>query len=224
MLSIPINLAIVDDHVLFRKTLKSYLSEQKNFKVVVQASDVGHLLSSLKYTHVDVLLMDVLLREFDGLEALKIVRNAYPKIRVLILSMVSDMDFISDLLENGIHGCVSKNDEPEDLVQAIIAAADGRIFRNKVFTEALYWTKQNNARLGMDEPHPSLNDREKRILQLIWEEKSNKEIADALFLGVRSVEKIRQDIKEKIGAKSTIGLIRYALNKKIVGSTVPNAQ
>jgi len=63
----------------------------------------------------------------------------------------------------------------------------------------------------------SLNEREKKMLQLIWEEKSNKEIADELFLGVRSVEKIRQDMKEKMGVKSTVGLLKYAINQRIIG-------
>jgi DNA-binding NarL/FixJ family response regulator len=217
MLFRPINLAIVDDHALFRKTLKNFLSEQKNIHVTVQASDMFELTAKLKTSSIDVLLMDIFLPELNGKDALKIIRAEFPAIRILVLSMSTDMDLISDLLDAGIHGFISKGDEPEELLQAIQAVSENRIYRNRLFTEALYWNKQNNIKSYVDGSPILLNDRERKILQLIWEEKSNKEMADELFLGVRSVEKIRQDLKEKIGAKSTVGLLKYAISRKIIG-------
>jgi DNA-binding NarL/FixJ family response regulator len=217
MLSKTINLAIVDDHALFRKTLKNYLSEQENLHVAVQAADIFELFSKLKEVSIDVLLMDIFMPELSGNEAIKAIRTDYPDMKILVLSVNTDMDMISDLLDAGIQAYISKADEPEELLQAIQAVAGNRIYRNRIFTEALYWNKQNNKSAYMDDPHTSLNEREKKMLQLIWEEKSNKEIADELFLGVRSVEKIRQDIKEKIGVKSTVGLLKYAIHNKIIG-------
>lgn len=223
MLLRPINLAIVDDHALFRKTLKTFLSEQENIHVAVQASDILDLLNKLKTSSIDVLLMDIFMPASKGNEALKIIRNEYPGIKILILSISTDIDLISDLLDAGIHGYISKADEPEDLLQAIHAVADNHIYRNRLLTEALYWSKQNNIRPYVNGSHITLNEREKKILQLIWEEKSNKEIADDLFLGVRSVEKIRQDMKEKIGVKSTVGLLKYGVNKKIIDVAFRNS-
>jgi DNA-binding NarL/FixJ family response regulator len=217
MLFSPINLAIVDDHSLFRKTLKNYLSEQKNINVAIQASGMFELFDKLRHTHIDVLLMDVFMPDMNGNTALFKIRNEYPDIKILVLSMSNDMGLISDMLDSGIHGYISKSDEPEDLLQAIQAVSEGRIYRNRLFTEALYWNKQNNIKTFANESVTTLNEREKKILKLIWEEKSNKQMADDLFLGVRSVEKIRQDLKEKIGAKSTVGLLKYAINKKIIG-------
>jgi DNA-binding NarL/FixJ family response regulator len=217
MLSKTINLAIVDDHALFRKTLKNYLSEQENLHVAVQAADIFELFSKLKEASIDVLLMDIFLPELSGNEALKAIRSEYPDMKILVLSVNMDMDMISDLLDAGIQAYISKADEPEELLQAIQAVAGNRIYRNRIFTEALYWNKQNNKKAYTDDPHTSLNEREKKMLQLIWEEKSNKEIADELFLGIRSVEKIRQDMKEKIGVKSTVGLLKYAINRRIIG-------
>ena len=217
MLSRPINLAIVDDHALFRKTLKAFLSEQNNIHVALQASDIFDLLHKLKSTPVDILLMDVFLPELNGNLAIKEIRAEYPEMKVLVLSMSRDLDLISDLLDSGIHGYISKADEPDELLTAIHAIASNRIYRNSLFTEAMYWNKQNRLKPFSDEVVIALNEREKRILQLIWEEKSNKEIADELFLGVRSVEKIRQDLKEKVGVRSTVGLLKYAINKGIIG-------
>jgi DNA-binding NarL/FixJ family response regulator len=219
MLSRPINLAIVDDHTLFRKTLRSFLSEQKNMNVAVQASDIFDLFNKLKESSIDILLMDVFMPELNGNEALKTILSEYPGMKILVLSMSTDMDLISDLLDMGIHGYISKADEPEELLQAIISVAENRLYRNRLLTEALYWSKQNNIkniRFFSNESPVMLSDRENKMLQLIWEEKSNKEIADELFLGVRSVEKIRQNIKTKIGARSTVGLLKYAIDRKII--------
>ncbi len=222
MLSRCINIAIVDDHALFRKTLKNFLSEQKNIHVAVQASDIFELLYKLKSSPVDILLMDIFLPELNGNEALKIIRNEYPDMKILALSMSTDMNMINDLMEGGIHGYITKSEEPEELLRAVQAVSENRIYRNQIFTEALYWNKQNNIKPGPQERNVPLNEREQRILQLIWEEKSNKEMADELFLGVRSIEKIRQDLKEKIGVKSTVGLLKYAIRKKIISASSSN--
>ncbi len=216
MLSRPINLAIVDDHALFRKTLKNFLSDQDNIIVTIQTADVFDLLSKLKTSSIDVLLLDIFLPELISKEILKVIQEEFPTIKILVLSMSTDMGLVGELLDVGVHGYISKADEPEELLQAIYAAADNRIYRNKHFTEALYWNKQNNIRTFLKVHEVVLNERERKIIELIWEEKSNKEIADVLFLGVRSVEKIRQDLKEKLHVKSTVGMLKYAVNKKLV--------
>jgi DNA-binding NarL/FixJ family response regulator len=216
MLSRPINLAIVDDHALFRKTLKQFLSEQDDMNVAVLAANTSDLFVKLTTSSIDVLLMDIFLPEPDSNEVLKIIRSKYSGVKVVALSMSTDMDLISDMLDAGVHAYISKADEPEELLLAIRTAADNRIYRNRLFTEALYWNKQNNIRDCNEKSHILLNDREKRILQLIWDEKSNKEIADELFLGVRSVEKIRQELKEKICVRSTVGLLKYGIRKRLI--------
>jgi DNA-binding NarL/FixJ family response regulator len=206
---------MVDDHLLFRKTLRSFLLEQKDLIVVVQSSNLFDLRKELKTNSVDLLIMDLFMPSPSGREAIVSLREEYPAVKILVLSMYTDMEMISELQDCGIHGFISKSDEPEELLQAIRAIADNRLYRNKLFTEALY-CKQNTVSELRSGSQPVLNEREKKILQLIWEEKSNKEIADELFLGVRSVEKIRQDMKEKIGVKSTVGLLKYAIRKKII--------
>jgi DNA-binding NarL/FixJ family response regulator len=211
-----INLAIVDDHTLFRKTLKNYLSEQSNINVVIQSPDISDLLTKLKDFYVHVLLMDIFMPKINGNEAVKIIKEEYPDIKILVLSMCTNFDLLSDLLDAGVYGIISKAEEPEELLHAIRSLAEHRIYRSKLFTEVMYWNKQNDIRTKNDAGHIILSDREKEILFLLWEEKSNKEIADHLYLSIRSVEKIRQGMKEKVGVKSTVGLIKYAINKKII--------
>ncbi len=195
MLSKLTNVAIVDDHTLFRKTLNNFLSSQENVQVVVQSPDIPDLLEKLKQEHVDILIMDLFMPKLFGNDAVKIIQAEYPEIRILVLSMCTDMELLSGLLDVGVAGILSKTDEPEELIQAIVALSEQRIFRSRLFTEAMYWNKQNNFKKNGLAEIP-LNDREREVLQLLWEEKSNKEIADHLFLSVRSIEKIRQDMKE----------------------------
>jgi DNA-binding NarL/FixJ family response regulator len=210
------NLAIVDDHSMFRKALTNYLSNQDNIKVVIQASNLAELFRELKDASVDILVIDLFLPQINFDTSLRTIRNNYPGIKILVLSVCTDVEFIRDLVDIGIYAYVSKAGEIEELIQALREVAENRVYRNKLLTEALYWDKQSKIKKASDKSEVELNDREIKILQLLWEEKSNKEIAVELFLGVRSVEKMRQDMKEKLGIKSTVGLIKYAINKKII--------
>lgn len=216
MLSKLTNLAIIDTHTLFRKTLRNFISEQRNMNVVIQSDNIAELLSKLKEVEVHILLMDVFIPELNIVEAVKIIKCKYPDIKILILSMYAEMNLLNNLLDVGVYGIVSKTDEPDELIRAIETISEQGIYRSNLFTEVLYWSKQNNLLFYKESADVSLNKRESEILQLLWEEKSNKEIAGILYLSVRSVEKIRQYLKEKLGVKSTIGLIKYGINKKII--------
>jgi DNA-binding NarL/FixJ family response regulator len=212
----PVSLAIADDQALGRTTLKLYLSGKNGINVVALASNLSDLLNSLKVTLVDVLLIDLFLPGFNGSDAIKAIRNECSDIKILVLSESMDLDLIGDLLDSGIYGYISKTDDPDDLLRAIKIVSGGDIYRNRFFTEAFYLKSQNSARTYSEKSSVMLNEREKKILRLIWEEKSNKEIADELLLGIRSVEKLRQDLKEKIGVKSTVGMLKYAIRAKII--------
>jgi len=212
----PIRLALVDDQSLFRKVLKNFLSAQSNLDVAIEASDVSDLINQMKRATIDILLLDMFLPGMHGTDAVKVIRDKYPAVRILTLSMSTDMDLIGNMLDSGIHGYISKGDDPEELLRAIQAISENRIYRNALLTEALYWNKQNSVDVYANKSRASLNEREKKILQLLWEEKSNREMADELYLGIRTVERIRQDMKEKIGVKSTIGLIKFAVRNKII--------
>lgn len=220
MLSKVINLAVIDEYTLFRKILKNHITGQRNVNVVIQSPDLSDFLIKTKDLHVDVVIMEVFIPEPNGIEAVQLIRDLHPEIKVLILTTCMDMKLLSDLIEAGVYGIISKADEPEELDRAILSLSEQRIYRSKLFTEVMYWNKQNGVKYPNASAHISLNDREHEMLQLLWEEKSNKEIAGHLYLSVRSVEKIRQDLKEKLGVKSTIGLIKYGIDKKIIKTTM----
>lgn len=210
----PIKLAIADDHSLVRKSINSYLSQQTNLNVVFQASDAAELLYKLADSTIDILLTELFMPE-PMLDVLPKIRQRYPEIKILVLSMSTDLDLVSEILDIGVHGCLSKSDDPEELIMAIIAASHNQIYRNRLYTEALYWNKQQKVGKEVKE-RVLLTEREKKILALLWEEKSDKEIADEIYLSVKSVEKIKHDMKEKLGVRSTIGLLKHAVEKRII--------
>jgi DNA-binding NarL/FixJ family response regulator len=211
-----INVGIVDDHTLFRNLLKSYISDQKDLEVVIISPDVTDLLRKLQDIRIDILVMDLFMPGISGYDAVKTIRSNYPDIKILVLSMCTDMNLLSDLLIEGVYGILSKADEPEEVIRAITSISEQRIYKSKLFTDAMYWSTQVSMKTDTESADIELNERERKILELLWEEKSNKEIAAELFLSVRSIEKMRQDLKEKLGIKSTMGLLKYAINKKII--------
>jgi DNA-binding NarL/FixJ family response regulator len=212
----PIKLALVDDQSLFRKVLKSFLSSQSNLDVRIEVSDVSELVSQMRLQPIDVLLLDLFLPGLCGADAVKFIRDKYPAVKILAISVSTDIDLVCHMLDCGIHGYISKGDDPEELLRGIQAISENRIYRNALLTEALYYNRQNSTDARANMRQISLNEREKKILQLLWEEKSNREIADELYLGIRTVERIRQDLKEKIDVRSTIGLVKYAVRNKII--------
>lgn len=223
MLFKPLNLAIVDESMLFRKLLRSNFSEQDKLNVVIDTSELYDLLQKPTDYPLDILIIDILLRKHNIRDLLKQIYQEHPNIRILILSMCSDIEIISDLLDQGVYGYVSKTDSPEELMKAIVSICEGKIYRNRFFTELLYLGIQRNAGQVPHGKKIKLRDREVKILQLLWEEKSNKEIADLIHLSIRSVEKIKQDLKDRIGAKSTVGLLKYAVENKIIyGASKPH--
>jgi DNA-binding NarL/FixJ family response regulator len=210
----PCNIGIVDANLLFRRVLENYLSVQKDIHVIMHASDVSELFKKLDKYQADILVIDSFVPGFDSSEVIADIQRQRPQIKIIVLAEAIYQ--IGGLLDSGVNAFISKSDEPEELLLAIQTVSANRLFRNKLLTEALYWRRQNFFRPGQDRPDSVLNEREKKILRLLWEEKSVKEIADELFIGTRTVERIRQEMKEKTGAKSTIGLMRYAIHNKII--------
>src|SRR5579863_115699 len=126
-----IRLAVVDYQLLFRKTLMTYLSHQPDLQVIAEASFVSELLPRLKDLPIDVLLLGMFPTEWDGNGTIKMIENQVPNAKILILFDSLDLNLISECLDAGIYGYISKADDPDDLVRAIFEASNGKIFRNQ---------------------------------------------------------------------------------------------
>lgn len=216
MIQDSILIGLLDDHTIFRKAMANYLNTQNNIEVAEQASSPEEFLNKTKSKHVDILVTDLYMPGVSGADVVKMISQQEYKPRILFLSMCTDPKIISALLDEGIYGFISKGDEPEELIKAINSAYNNRIYRNNHFTEALYWNNEKNKLSGPVQSRVELDEREKQIIQLLWQEKSNKEIAEEIFLSTRSVEKIRQNLKTKLGVKSTVGVFKYAIRQGFI--------
>ncbi len=215
----PIKVIICDDHVLYRAGVKTALSAKKDVKVVAEADNGMHLLNLLKMVPADVILLDIQMPIMDGIATLPELKKNFPDVKTIMLTMMDDHSMITKLMELGANSYLTKTSDSEIIYEAIKTCHDQEYYFNTLTNKALLSNlKQRNApvqqRIMMEEAR--LNDKEIMILKLMCEEKSTKEIAEVVELSPRTVEAIRDKLKVKTGAKSTAGLIMYAVKNKLL--------
>ena len=191
----------------------------KDIKMIAEADNGMQLLSVLKHVRPDVILLDIQMPIMDGINTLPEIKNLYPDIKVIMLTMHNDHSMISKLMELGANSYLTKNSDSEIIYQAIKTVHEQEYYfnqlTNKALIDGLRVKRQAEAALPTD---AKLTDKEVSILRMICEEKSTKEIADLVDLSPRTVEAIRDKLKVKTGAKSLAGLVMYAVKSGIIES------
>lgn len=212
----PIKVAIADDHALFRAGVRTALSVKKDVELIAEADNGMQLLNLLRHIEPDVILLDIQMPIMDGITTLPEIRKIYPHIRVIILSMHNDHSMISKLMEIGANSYLTKNSDSETIYQAIKTCFEQEFFFNELTNKALL-TGLRTKRIEVATPEEaSLTEKELKILKLMCEEKTTKEIADIVDISPRTVEAIRDKLKFKTGAKSMAGLVMYAVKHGIL--------
>jgi DNA-binding NarL/FixJ family response regulator len=211
-----INVAITDDHVLYRAGVKTALGMKKDIKILFEADNGMHLLNMLKHIQPDVILLDVQMPIMDGIATLPEVKKLYPNIKIIMLTMHDEHTMITKLMELGANSYLTKNSDSELIYEAIKTCHEHEYFFNALTNKALIDGLRMKRQDGGYNQDVKLNDKEVTILKLMCEEKSTKEIADIVDLSPRTVEAIRDKLKSKIGARSTAGLILYAVKHNII--------
>ncbi len=214
-----IKIVITDDHVLYRAGVKTALSAKKDIKVIGEADNGMHLLNMLKMIQPDVILLDIQMPIMDGIGALPEIKKNWPHIKVIMLTMMDDHSMITKLMELGANSYLSKTSDSEVIYEAIKTCYEQEYYFNALTNKALLTnlkTKNSITAQKVAQPEAALNEKELLILRLMCEEKSTKEIAEIVDLSPRTVEAIRDKLKVKTGAKSTAGLILYAVKNNIL--------
>src|SRR5450755_328204 len=211
----PIKVAIADDHALFRAGVKTALSVRKDIEMIAEADNGMQLLNLLKHVEPDVILLDIQMPIMDGIQTLPEIRKLYPHVKVIILSMHNDHSMISKLMEVGANSYLTKNSDSETIYQAIKTCYEQEFFFNDLTNKALL-SGLRTKKTDHTQEDVQLNDKELRILKLMCEEKTTKEIADIVDISPRTVEAIRDKLKTKTGAKSMAGLVMYAVKNKLL--------
>ena len=212
-----IKIIIVDDHKMFRDGIRALLEKEKNMEVVADAKDANELISILKNTTPDIILMDIDMGETNGIDATIEVKKNYPDINILALSMHGEHNYILKMLEAGATGYILKNAGKEEMLTAILSVASGdSYFSREVSSRLIEYLNKPKVNIKNTDKDIPLTNREIEILKLIAQEYSNSEIAEELFISIRTVDTHRRNLIEKLGVKNTAGLVRFAIRKGLV--------
>jgi len=213
-----IRVIIADDHVLYRAGVKTALSSKKDIKIIAEADNGLHLLTLLKVIVPDVILLDIQMPIMDGITTLPEIKKLYPGIKIIMLTMMDDQSMITKLMELGANSYLTKTSDSEIIYEAIKTCHEHEYYFNSLTNKALL----NNLRqktpsfIKLPQDDATLSDKEITVLRLMCEEKSTREIAEAVELSPRTIEAIRDKLKTKTGAKSTAGLIMFAVKNKLL--------
>ncbi|CAN5228936.1 response regulator transcription factor [soil metagenome] len=214
-----INVIIADDHVLYRAGVITALSSKKDIKVLAEADNGSHLLNLLKGIQPDVILLDIQMPIMDGITTLPEIKKLYPQIRIIMLTMMDDQSMITRLMELGANSYLTKTSDSEIIYDAIKTCHEQEFYFNSLTNKALL----NNLRqrqpvnaIKLQQEDATLSEKEITVLRLMCEEKSTKEIAEEVELSPRTIEAIRDKLKTKTGARSTAGLIMFAVKNKLL--------
>lgn len=215
----PIKVAIADDHKIFRSGVIQTLTPYENINVVFEAEDGEHLLQIMQEQQPDVILMDLKMPKMDGIQATIKVKEKFPQVKVIILTMYEDDNFIVHLVENGANAYLLKNSEPEEIYEAICTTFEKGFYFNEnvnlaLLKKVLHKNKQQFKPTFKNEVQ--LTDRELEVLKLICGEQTTQEISEQIYLSPRTVEGLRQKLLEKLGVKNTVGLVLYAFRNGLI--------
>jgi DNA-binding NarL/FixJ family response regulator len=211
-------IVLADDHALFREGLKMVLAQKPDCIIAGEASDGFELLNILKHgTPPDLVILDISMPRLRGIEAIREIRDINENIKILVLTMHRDEHLLCEAFIAGAHGYLLKENVTKELFGAMDAVLRGDSHISSLMDQQLKdsWIKLFREQRVMM-PGDKLSVREKEVLKLVAEGASNKQIADSLFISVRTVDHHRAKIMEKLNLKSAAELIRYAITKGFV--------
>ncbi|MEM5788110.1 MAG: response regulator transcription factor [Syntrophobacteraceae bacterium] len=207
-------IVIADDHLLIREMIKKSIAEVPGMAVIGEAGDGLELLVILEKVIPDLVLLDLTMPNLQGLDALKQIRELYPGVKVLVLTMHKSKQHISRALSAGANGYLLKENAFDDLLVAIDRIRRGERYISNLLSDQIteLFLQKDTMRGGADQVEP-LSAREREVLDLILEGKSAREIADSLTISIMTVYNHRINIKKKLGIRKDVDLIKYGIRK-----------
>jgi DNA-binding NarL/FixJ family response regulator len=212
-----IKVAIADDHKIFRDGIRMALKDKEFLKIIWEAEDGKDLMHKLKIKLPDVILMDIRMPEVDGINAISLIRKEFETIKIIILTMYDDQEMITKMMEMGANAYLTKTTDPEEIYQAILTCMNDDFYFNDLVNKAVLLKLQHKKTVRQFYPNPvKFNEKELKILKLIADDKTTEEISKEVFLSPRTIETIRQNMKQKVGVKTIAGLVMYGMRNKML--------
>lgn len=214
-----IKIVIVDDHGLLRQGIASLLENVEDIEVIASIASGEEAINLPDALRPDIFLMDIMMRGMTGIEATRWVKEQKPGVKVILISSEVNKDYISAGIKSGIDGYLPKDVGKDELLLAIRTVMTGTSFFNKDITALVFqdfYLQKAEGKATTTKKSSELTKRENEVLVLIANGKSLKEIADDLFISVKTVETHKLNIQDKLGLANTAQLVKYALEKKII--------
>lgn len=211
----PTRVLLADDHALVRRGVRLIIDAEPDLTVVAEAGDGAEAIEKAREEQPDLAILDIAMPRMTGLQAARELSRLQPGLRILILTMYDNEQFFFEALKSGASGYVLKSVADRDLLEACRAAMRGEPFLYPGAVTALIRNFLDRARDG-DLPAKAITDREEEILKLVAEGHSSKEIADLLVIAVKTVERHRANLLQKLGLKDRLELTRYAIRAGLI--------
>lgn len=211
-----IKVLVADDHTILRQGIKALLDNQEGIEVIGEAKDGREALAIIEETLPDVILMDIAMPGLNGLEATRRIKKKFPRMKVLVLTMYTNEEYIFQILNAGANGYLVKETAFQDLISAIKAVYKNEAFMSPSISKKVINSYIKKAQDDEEKTCEILTTREREILQLIAEGNSSKKIAELLFISPKTVETHRTHIMDKLNIHNRTGLIKYAIRKGMV--------
>lgn len=211
-----ITVIIADDHMIVRDGIRSLLEKQPDIEVVAEADNGRTAFKHAQQLSPDVIVMDIGMRELNGIDATRLIIGKLPNVKILALSMYSDKQFIKEMLKAGASGYMLKDSTSKELVDAIRIVANNKIYISPSIAGVV--TKDYLEQLADNDTsvRSVLTTREAEVLQLLVECKSTKQAASILGVSIKTIESHRQNIMKKLNVDNIAGLIKYAIREGII--------
>jgi DNA-binding NarL/FixJ family response regulator len=208
---------LADDHSIVRRGMRSLLESEDSIEVVAEAADGLEALRLCEETHPDLLILDVAMPKLNGIDVAARTQKMQPPPRAIMLSMHLDESYVMRSLHAGARAYLLKDATDEDLLPAVRAVAAGKSFFSPAVSDVLAEEYMNELReRGLTDSYELLTDREREVLQLLAEGRSNKEVAALLDVGVSTVETHRANLMQKLNLHSTAEIVLYAVRKRLI--------
>jgi DNA-binding NarL/FixJ family response regulator len=214
-----IKVILTDDHQLVRDGIRSLLKDAKNIEVIDEASDGYELLDKLTVLKPEIIIIDVSMPRLSGIEAIKRITESYPSIKVLVLSMFTSEEYIFNAIKAGAKGYLPKNTSKKELLEAIYSINAGNEYFSDSISNIILKSYIKKAKANDDysgNKQNVLSSRELEILTLFAEGNTNQEIADKLFISIRTVESHKNHIMQKLELKTLVDLVKFAIKNNII--------
>ena len=212
----PARVLLADDHAMVRRGLRLVLDSEPDLRVVAEAGDGIEALDAARAGELDLAILDVSMPRMTGLQAAAEIAALRPEVRVLMLSMHDNEQYLFEALKAGASGYVLKSAADRDLIEACRAALRGEPFLYPSAVAALIRDFLDRARAGAEAPSDPLTPRELQVVKLIAEAHTNVEIAEALQISAKTVERHRENLMGKLGMRDRVELTRYAIRRGLV--------